>query len=968
MSSGPDERILKAAEALADGRTVDWEELVRERPDLAPVVNRLRQLHALSIAHGGSEIPGDLSLAASGSEPRLFHWGAIEVIEKLGEGAFAEVYRAWDPALEREVALKLSRIGAEGDATRVARWLAEARRLARVRHSNVLVIHGVDVREGRAGFWTDLIHGRTLERVLQDQGRLGGAEAALIGLDLCRALAAVHAAGLVHGDLKASNVMREGQRDSDATTGAGRIVLMDFGAAGESSPSDARSATFVTPLACAPEVLRGEPPTAASDLYSLGALLYRLVTGRYPIESRDLAELETKIQYGVRTPLRDLRPDLGTAFVAVVERALDPDPARRFASAGQMERALSEAQKGETAATQEPLDFDRHSTATARGAAYPSRGQRSRMLLVTAALLIVGASAGVALWIRTKSPEKGPTSIHFTVQAPPGTQLGIDPNNLAISPDGTKLAFLAWDSAGRGHLWVRRLGTRASYMLTGTEGAQYPFWSPNGTEIGFFSDGKMKRVRTDGGGVEAICNAPHPRGGAGGRRRVIVFSPTVPGPLYQVPEGGGLATAVTTLDSTSGAIEHVWPSFLPDGEHFIYVARQPEPYTLENPPARSSFPSYIGSIRSQRSESLLVASSAPMFAAPHYLIYVSNRVLVAQPFDASRRRLTGRPFPIPDAPAPVAYVGSRCGSVSSNGVLAGLNARGPLTKLVWIDRDGNTIGTVANLDDRWVRASISPDGRRAILQRGQGDGNRDLWVMDLLRETVVRLTSATGPSVCGAWSPDGKDVIYAMRGPGGVRELRRCAVDVPGSDRPLYRSSARLQNAFGWSPDGRWVLVEENTGPRGFDILIVPSTGGEAKPYMATPFNERRAEISPDGEWVLYCSDESGPTQAYVASFPRPGKKQQVSPLPGAMARWCRQGREIVLFSLSDFKLRAIPVERGDPLRLGAARELFQIPRTTVWLDPTPDGQRFLVLQSAGEAAIGASIAVNANWMAGLER
>jgi len=967
MSSGPDERILKAAETLADGGTVDWDELVRERPDLAPVVNRLRQLHAISIAHGESEVQGGLSPTATGSEPRLFNWGAIEVIEKLGEGAFAEVYRAWDPALEREVALKLSRIGAEGDATRVERWLAEARRLARVRHSNVLVIHGVDVREGRAGIWTDLIHGRTLERALQEQGRLGGAEAALIGLELCRALAAVHAAGLVHGDLKASNVMREGQRDRDTAAAAGRIVLMDFGAAGESSPSDARSATFVTPLTCAPEVLRGEPPTAESDLYSLGALLYRLVTGRYPIESRDLAELETKIQYGVRTPLRDLRPDLETTFVAVVERALDPDPARRFSSAGQMERGLSEAQKGESASAQGPLDFDRDATETARGAAPARRGQRSRTLLVTTALLIGGASIGVALWIRTKSPESGPMPIHFTVQAPPGTQLTIGPNNLAISPDGTKLAFMAFDSAGRTNLWVRRLGTRASYMLTGTEGARAPFWSPNGTEIGFFSDGKMKRVRADGGGVEAICDAPHPRGGTWGRRGVIVFSPTVPGPLFQVPAGGGSATAVTTVDSTSGANEHVWPSFLPDGEHFIYVTRRPlPPYQLETPVPILSFASYIGSIRSRRSEPLLVASSAPMFAAPHYLIYVRDRVLVAQPFDARRRRLTGRPFPIRDAPAPVAFVGSRCGSVSTNGVLVGLSARGPKTKMVWIDRDGNTIATVGIPDDRWVRASISPDGGRAILQRNLGDGSSDLWVMDLRRETVVRLTSAAGSSDGGAWSPDGKDVIYAARGPGGVGELRRCAVDVPGSDRSFYRSSARLQNAFGWSPDGRWVLVEENAGPRGFDLLIVPSTGGEAKTYMATPFNERRAEISPDGKWVLYCSNESGPTQAYVASFPRPGKKQQVSPLPGAMARWCRQGREILLFS-SDFKVRAIPVERGDPLRLGAAQELFQLPRTTGWLDPAPDGQRFLVLQSP-DAATGASIAVNANWMAGLER
>ena len=342
MSSGRDERLLRLAQGLADGRPIDWARLARENADLLTQVECLRQLEAIAVEHQQTAdretARGSAARRSSNSpEPPLFTWGVIEVLGKLGRGGFAEVYRGWDRVLEREVALKLARTGR---GARIDRWLDEARRLARVRHPNVLVVHGADVWQGRAGFWTDLIHGRTLETVLRRQGPLGGAEATLIGLDLCRALASVHAAGLVHGDLKASNVMREGLRDRTSTNTAGRIVLMDFGASSEASPSHAGLAAFVTPLTCAPEVMRGERPSPSSDVYSLGVLLYRLVGGRYPIEPRDLADLKARIEVGQHTPLRDLRSDLGTAFVRAVEGALEPDPARRFTSVGQVEQAL----------------------------------------------------------------------------------------------------------------------------------------------------------------------------------------------------------------------------------------------------------------------------------------------------------------------------------------------------------------------------------------------------------------------------------------------------------------------------------------------------------------------------------------------------------------------------------------------------------------------------------------------------
>jgi hypothetical protein len=349
MNRAAEDRLLDLAEAVVDGRAVDWDRVLAETPELAPALARFRQLDTMASIYqrtGAVEHEGAAPQAAA-SAP-LFVWGTLRVLEKLDQGSFGEVYRAWDPSLEREVALKLSHSQPERSES-THRWLDEARRLARVRHPNVLVVHGADIHDGRAGIWADLLKGSTLDEVLEEQGRLGGAEATLVGLDLCRALAAVHHAGLVHGDLKASNVMREGSAESHGAN-AGRIVLMDFGSAGDSTPDAPGPLAFATPLTSAPEVLRGEPATAASDLYSLGVLLYRLVAGRYPIEATDLATLESRIQSGAHAPLRDRRPDLGLAFIATVERALAADPAKRFASAGEMEQALAAALADETAA------------------------------------------------------------------------------------------------------------------------------------------------------------------------------------------------------------------------------------------------------------------------------------------------------------------------------------------------------------------------------------------------------------------------------------------------------------------------------------------------------------------------------------------------------------------------------------------------------------------------------------------
>jgi len=368
MSTGPEARLIAVAEAVADLTPVDWEGRMAETPELAGPLERLRQIASLERAHreagarategtaqGGSLGPeAPVAGRSPGSEPALFRWGPLKVLERLDTGAFGEVFRAWEPALQREVALKLRPAGEEDAGAR--RWLSEARRLARVRHPNIVVVHGADVHDGRAGLWMDLVRGRTLESWLAEHGPMGAREAALVGTDLCAALAAVHAAGLIHGDIKSTNVMRE---ESPA---AGRIVLMDFGSAHEQA-SGAGGISAGTPLATAPEVLGGAPATPASDIYSLGVLLHRLVSGRYPVEAASREELRERLARGESASLRELRPDLPPAFVRAVERALEREPGDRFAGIGDLERALADsleprpAPAAPAAATARPRSF-----------------------------------------------------------------------------------------------------------------------------------------------------------------------------------------------------------------------------------------------------------------------------------------------------------------------------------------------------------------------------------------------------------------------------------------------------------------------------------------------------------------------------------------------------------------------------------------------------------------------------------
>jgi serine/threonine protein kinase len=324
----PDEVLTPLAEAISDGSTIDWESETAARPALAPLMSELKVLESLASVHRGPA-PLDRAPGVSSPVPPIGRWGPLLLIERIGQGGFGQVYRAFDPWLQIEAALKLMRPERSNQAAG-ERFLKEGRRLARVRHPNVVVVHGVDRHDGTIGIWTDLVRGQTLEALLVEQGPFGSKETCFAGIDLARALAAVHGAGLVHGDVKTSNAMKEP---------GGRVVLMDFGSATEAAFPSGHG--LWTPLTTAPEILRGAPETPASDLYSLGVLLYRLTTGHYPIEAGNIGDLVNAHMSGATVPLRARREELPADFVRVIETALEPEPRARFTSAEAMEQALA---------------------------------------------------------------------------------------------------------------------------------------------------------------------------------------------------------------------------------------------------------------------------------------------------------------------------------------------------------------------------------------------------------------------------------------------------------------------------------------------------------------------------------------------------------------------------------------------------------------------------------------------------
>lgn len=591
------------------------------------------------------------------------------------------------------------------------------------------------------------------------------------------------------------------------------------------------------------------------------------------------------------------------------------------------------------------------------------RRSRLKLLLIIAASVLIATAASV-VWIDARDRPAAARLLKFTVAPPDGTSF-VEADPVVISPDGRYMAFPAANNSGETELWLRPLDEVTARRLEGTTGAAFPFWSPDSKTIAFFASAKLYRVDIAGGSPKIVCNATDGRGGAWNADDLIVFSPSLKSGLYQVPATGGEPRALTSLDTSRQEISHRWPSFLPDGRHFLYTVRTAQPDCAGI---------YLGSLADARGVPVVSEMSNALYAngkdGHGYLLYAHGMVLMARPFDARALNFTGPEFPIEEISNRALLEPLRADfSASDTGVLATRTRRGA-DRLTWFDRNGTRLGTLGETGIH-LDASLSPDEKEVAFSRlERRTGRHDIWRADRTSAAATQVTHGSTDQFDPVWSPDGRRIFYASMtltysspNPDPICEIRETGLDGRG-DRLLLRS----QNLKApWSTNGRFLLYHEIHTARKMDTWALPlPDGGKPVPLLQGAPNQVFAVFSPDGKWVAYSSDESGKWEVYVASFSFEGaSKLMVSDGGGSHPEWSRDGKQLYYLG-ADKRIMAIAVDTAhDRFSMGVPRALFQsdiVSDFRARFSVTSDGQRFLIPSAVGQG--GPAVAtVIVNWM-----
>jgi Tol biopolymer transport system component len=880
--------------------------------------------------------------------------GRYEIRSLLGEGGMGEVYLARDPKIGRDVAIKVLPAQFSADAERLARFEQEACAAGALNHPNVLAVHDAGQHDGAPFVVSELLEGETLREKLRG-APLSQRKAVDYASQIARGLAAAHERGIVHRDLKPENIF---------ITTDGRAKILDFGLAkltqgdGRQSQTDIPTwrvdthpgALMGTVGYMAPEQVRGQKVDHRADIFSFGAVLYEMLTGRRAFRGESAADTLSAVLREDPPALSESNRNVAPMLERLVLHCLEKDPAARFHSANDLAFAL-EALTGATAVSGEQATPSH---------ALAGRGVGRRELIawgVTGAALVAALLALVLPSLR-RAPQETPAAATRFLITQPGKGEVVGPP--VISPDGRRVVLVVRDAAGRQSLWLRPLDALDAQQLAGTEAGGLPFWSPDGRSIGFIATGKLKKIDISGGTAQTLSDAISV-GGAWNREGVIVFSRSTTEGLYRIPATGGTPEPLTTLDKSRNEYVHAWPHFLPDGRHFLYVAGT-------SPREKSAI--FLGSLDSKQPRLLLGVESSVAYAPPGYLLYALEGTLVARPFDADRLEPTGEAVPV------VRQIGFTPGnarahfSVSETGTLLyRSNTEAADTQLVWFDRAGkqlDTVGAAGHYSD--IR--LSPDGKRVAFQRLDTErGASDIWLIELARGTTSRLTFDPANDGDAVWSPDGDRVVFSSMREGLPNLYQKLSSGGGGEELLLKTEDAKFAND--WSPDGRHVLYNAMSR-QSFDLWVLPLFGERRpEPFLRTDFQESSGRFSPDGRFVAYVSDESGRFEVYVQSFPASGGKWQVSNGGGASPRWRRDGREMFYLS-ADGKMMAVEVDgSSDTFKAGVPRTLFETRVGSISgdspYDVAADGRRFLVKVLVEETAP-APVTVVLNWTTDLKR
>jgi len=873
--------------------------------------------------------------------------GPYEIIAPLGAGGMGEVHRARDTRLNRDVAIKAIPASLAGDEQLRQRFEREAKAISSLNHPHICTLYDVGHTSVGAGegaharldyLVMELLDGESLaDRLVK--GPLPIHEVLKVGAQIASALDAAHRQGIIHRDLKPGNIMltKSGAKLLDfglartATGGAPPVSAVvstssQMATAMQSErPLTAKGTILGTFQYMAPEQLEGTDADARTDIFSLGAVLYEMATGKRAFQGGSMTSLIAAIVSSQPTPIKMMVPVAPAALDHVVRRCLEKDPADRWQSArdvGAELRWIAEA--GSQAEVAAPVSMRR----------------KTREALAWGLAAVLGVAAVALAWGYLMRPAATPPrAFRATLMPPPGNAIiPFDQMGLSLSPDGKTLAFVAAAVDGRKQIWLRKLTEMEARPMAETAGASYPFWSPDGGSLGFFAEGKLKTIDLRGGSPRTVADAPTGRGGSWAGDGTILFAPNINSPIMRVSAKGGEAKAVTTYDPQTETTQR-WPVFLPDGRHFVFVSRarvggRDEVGRL-----------MLGALDGSKSSMLIEDASNALYVEPGYLIYGRSANLYAWRFDAKRLRLEGEAVPI--VPEKLSYWEAKNlvpFAAAGDGTLVFLPESRRASEMRWYDRQGRQLGSLGP-PGFYVTPRISPDGRKVAYMQSDSTSPRfNIWVRELESSRAVRLTQQAGIYVNPVWSPDGTRIVFQCQLK-GVMDL--CVAPVGGGSEPqmLYESSM-WKTLGSWMPDGKRLLFANQDPKTDQDIVMMPAGGGDPTVILRTPFLEQRPQASPDGTCFAFVSNVSGRFEVYVRNLGGGESQWQISTESGGNPKWRADGKEL-FFEGGDGYLMAMPWH-GTP---GTPVRLFQFPERSepgqlgveVFGDVTPDGQRFLL-------------------------
>jgi serine/threonine protein kinase len=881
--------------------------------------------------------------------------GSYEVVAQIGAGGMGEVYRAHDSKLARDVAIKVLPANFVNDPERLARFQREARMLAALNHANIATIYGLEQSDNVTYLVMELVPGETLaERV--KAGPLGIEEALKIAVQIAEALEAAHEKSIVHRDLKSANVK---------VTPEGKVKVLDFGlakafegdAANEdisNSPTLSRAATMQgvilgTAAYMSPEQARGRSVDKRTDIWAFGCVLYEMLSGKQAFHGEDVTDILAAV-VRAEPDWQALPPATPLKVRDLLRRCLKKDKTLRLRDAGDA-----------------GIEIHEILTAPATVDSAPPRPRAASPWIAAAAVLLIALAALSFVHFR-EVPLQQP-STRFQVSPPEKSVISM----FRLSPDGRKIVVAAL-SEGQNRLWIRPLDSLQWQLLQGTDGASYPFWSPDGANIGFYAQGKLKKIAVTGGPPQTLCEAPGGRGGTWSATGVILFTPNLTGGLYKVSTAGGVPEPATKFTASGPSDSQRYPEFLPDGRHFVYLEDQAQATGI-----------YVGSLDGTAPTRLLPDLSNAVYVPPTppatdgYLLFRREGSLMAQPFDPGRVRLDGEIFPVAEQVGISGNVGQGAFSVSENGELAFRTGNSAGNReFTWMDSAGKRLDTVTK--PALVRSgALSPGEKRLMFGISIGSGDlTDLWLQDLERGVISRFTFEEGVNVSPVWSPDGNRIVFTHRDAGAQYAIYQRAATGTGKAEIILHTAVNTAT-WDWSPDGKFILYSDYQDKTKYDLWLLPLEGDHKPvPYLQTPFSEIRGQFSPDGRWMAYVSDESGRFEVYVQTVPATGPKWQISSAGGDFPRWRRDGKELY-FIAADQQLMAVPVKTGNGssgvFEPGAPQPLFRIepvaanPTSITPYMPSANGERFLVnVQAGGEGTQAPPITVVLNWTAGLKK